>query len=172
MSKYYRDNGELYQPVFKDGRTKQSFKDACDINKILKKAQVSGTISHLAKWQGEYGDFSEAPQDLLEAHGQLARGREIFAELPSEIRNEFNQDMFSFFEFVNDPKNADKLDKVLPALAEPGRQFPDVNRTSAATGGTRPPQEAVASATGGAEPVVAESPVEGDTGAPTPSVDA
>ena len=29
-------------------RTKQSFKDDCDINKLLAKAMVTGTVSHLS----------------------------------------------------------------------------------------------------------------------------
>ena len=37
------------QPLYKDGRTKQSFRDETDINQIMKRAQVTGTISHLNK---------------------------------------------------------------------------------------------------------------------------
>ena len=105
MSKYYADNGEFYTPEYKDGRTKQSFKDSTDINKILVKARKTGTISHLQKWGGEYGDFTEIPT-LLEAENQLIRAREIFDELPAEVRREFDQDAGKFFDFANDPKNS------------------------------------------------------------------
>ncbi len=105
---------------YKDGRTKQSFKDETDINKILQRAQVTGTISHLAKYEARYGDFSSF--DFLEAQIKLSEGRTMFAELPSEIRREFNQSPPEFFDYVNDPANAERLEELLPALAQPGRQ--------------------------------------------------
>ncbi len=117
-------------PKFTDGRTKQSFKDETDINKILKRAQKSGTISHLNQYQSRYGDFSGF--DFFEAQLKLSQGGEIFDALPVEIKREFNQSPAQFFEFVNDPANADRVQKLLPALAEPGRQYinPKGNQTA------------------------------------------
>ena len=40
---------KIKKKVYDDGRTKQSFKDQCDINKILKKAMRTGSIAHLQK---------------------------------------------------------------------------------------------------------------------------
>ncbi len=113
----------------KDGRTKEAFKDETDINKILKRAQKTGTISHMNRHQGRYADFSGF--DFFEAQLKLTAGREIFDELPSEIRNEFNQNPARFFAFVNDPENKDRLAELLPALAEPGRQNLDVGNVPA-----------------------------------------
>ncbi len=112
------------QPKYTDGRTKQSFKDETDINKIMQRAQKTGTISHLAKYQGVYGDFAEF--DFNEQQIKLAQGREVFDALPSELRKEFNQSPADFFEYVNDPANADDLKTKLPGLAAPGRQNLDV----------------------------------------------
>ncbi len=111
-------------PVMKydDGRTKQSFKDDTDINKIMARFDKTGTISHLAKFEGVYADFSD--YDFHEQTNMLTRGREIFDSLPAEIRREFNQDPQSFFDYVNDPANAADLRKKLPALAAPGQQIP------------------------------------------------
>ncbi len=106
--------------VFNDGRTKQSFRDETDINQILKRAQKSGTISHMTKFQPRYGDFSNF--DFLEAQVMLAKGGTIFDELPVELRREFNQSPAEFFDYVNDPANKERLAELLPALAEPGRQ--------------------------------------------------
>lgn len=122
---------------YSDGRTKQSFKDETDINKILKKAQRAGTLSHLQRHGAVYGDFSDVP-DLLTAHERLKNGQAIYDELPSELRREF-PDMFQFFEFVNDPANGgvdpetgrSKLQEILPDLARPGRQNPAVRRSAA-----------------------------------------
>ena len=114
---------------YKDGMTKQSFKDQTDINKILKKAQRQGSISHLVKHGAQYGDFSDMPT-LLEAENRLRRGREIFDELPSEVRKEFDNNAGKFFTYVNDPANSDRLRELLPAIAEPGRQIPAVRRSA------------------------------------------
>jgi len=108
------------QPKYTDGRTKQSFKDETDINQILKRAQKTGTLNHLEKHEGSYGDFSTF--DFFETQLMLARGREIFDDLPVELRSEFNQSPEQFFKYVNDPANVDRLGTLLPGLAEPGRQ--------------------------------------------------
>ena len=120
---------------YEDGRTKQSFKDSTDINKILYQAQRTGTISHLQAHGGIYGDFSDI-DDLLTAHARLERGKEVFDQLPSEIKREFDQDVGAFFRFVNDPANKDDLAKLLPAIAKQGDAVPDIGKKIAqATGG-------------------------------------
>ncbi len=123
-------NGPLTQVTeYKDGRTKQSFKDETDIKKILHRAQKAGTLSHLQKYEGSYSDFADF--DFLDAQLQLTKGREVFDALPSEIRKEFGQSQAAFFEFVNDPANAGKLREKLPDLAKPGRQNIDVSGKTA-----------------------------------------
>lgn len=110
------------------GLTKQSFKNECDINKILKKAQVAGSLDHLTKHGGSYGDFADF--DFRESQTMLAEGAQIFSELPSEVRNEFGNSVSAFFEFVNKPENVDKLNLLLPAIAEPGSFFPDMSSST------------------------------------------
>lgn len=116
--------------IYKDGRTKQSFKDSCDINKILKKAQQAGSLAHLLKYpEAVYGEF-DGEMDLLTANARIARANEIFNELPSEVRNEFNNDALSFVTYAADPANNSRLAELLPAIAEPGAYFPNpVKRT-------------------------------------------
>ncbi len=116
---------------YKDGRTKQSFKDETDIEKIMARADVTGTISHLAKYEGVYADFSDF--DFHKQNNMLAAGRGIFEELPAEIRQEFRQSPAEFFKYVNDPANADDLRNKLPALAKPGRQNIQVTAPDADT---------------------------------------
>ncbi len=108
--------------VYDDGRTKQSFKDETDINKIMARFDKTGTISHLAKYEGVYADFSDF--DFHKQSNMLAQGGEIFAALPAELRQEFGQSPARFFNYVNDPRNIDELRRKLPALAEPGQQLP------------------------------------------------
>lgn len=109
------------------GRTKQSFKDSTDINKILAKAQLTGSLSHYEKHGAFYADFSEMPTDPFEARALLERGTAIFNEAPSEIRREFRNDPIAFFNFCNDPANSGRLRELLPAIAERGKYFPDVS---------------------------------------------
>ncbi len=146
---------------YKDGRTKQSFKDSTDINKILKKAQKTGAISHLAKYEGVYGDF--ASFDFTEAQLQIAKATTIFEELPSELRNEFQNDPGKFFEFANAPENIGKLSSLLPQIAEPGSYFPNV-RPTAELPPDEPAAEAPAAEIAGAG-VPAETPAESSSGA-------
>jgi len=120
MSMYFRDHGEVYVPEYeRPGRTKQAFKDDTDINRIIDRFQKTGALSHLNKHEAIYGDFAEF--DFLAAQMQLARGKEIFDDLPSELRREFNQSPREFFEFVNDPANKGDLKRIFPQLAKPGR---------------------------------------------------
>ena len=114
-----------------DGRTKQSFKDETDINKIMARFNTTGTISHLSKFEGVYADFSDF--DFHKQSSMLSQGREIFDELPAELRREFGQSPAAFFAYVNDPENAEELRKKLPALAELGRQIPLPARPDADT---------------------------------------
>ncbi len=107
---------------YDDGRTKQSFKDETDIDKIMARFQVTGTISHLAKYEGTYSDFSDF--DFHIQQNMLSRGEQIFADLPAEIRREFGQSPAAFFKYVNDPENRKMKDRNLPALAKPGDQLP------------------------------------------------
>ncbi len=116
----HNKDGRLKQPVYEDGRTKQAFKNETDIQKIMARADKAGTISHLKKFEGVYADFSDF--DFFEQTQKLTRGREIFDELPAELRSEFNQSPEQFFAYVNDPANAEDLAKKLPDLAKPGRQ--------------------------------------------------
>lgn len=103
---------------YDDGRTKQAFKEQCDINKILKKAQKVGSLSHFEKHGAYYGDFADF--DFEEAQFALARATSMFEELPSQVRKDFGNNPGKFFEFVNAPENAGKIRDLLPAIAEPG----------------------------------------------------
>ncbi len=115
-------NGPLQQvKKYTDGRTKQCFKDECDIQKIMARADKAGTMSHLEKFEGVYADYSDF--DFQVQTQRLTQGREIFDELPAELRQEFGQSPAKFFAYVNDPANKDELKKKLPALAAPGRQL-------------------------------------------------
>lgn len=126
------------EKVYDDGRTQDTYKDETDINRIMARARNGATITHLAKHQARYGDFSDF--DFFENQQKIVMGRQVFDDLPSETRKEFGNDPTKFFSFVNDPANKDRLSELLPALAQPGRQLLDVS------GKTPPPRAASAAA--------------------------
>lgn len=116
---------KVSEKKYADGRTKQAFKDQCDVNKILKKAQVAGGLSHVQKYsEAVYGDF-DGEFTLLDAQERIAKAGRIFADLPSEVRKEFGHNPLAFVSFAADPKNNDKLRELLPKIAEPGSYFPN-----------------------------------------------
>lgn len=143
---------------YSDGRTQQAFKEETDINRIMARAQKTGTISHLAKNEAFYGDFAD--YDFFENQRKLTLGRELFDTTPSEIRKEFDNDPQKFFAYVNDPANKDNLERLLPALAAPGRQLMDVS-------GKTPP-DTKASRDAASEPTASETPSADASAAPTP----
>ena len=115
------------QPTkYEDGRTKQSFKDECDVNLIIQKHTRMGTLSHLEQWGGEYGAY--AGFDYHEAQNQIANATSMFETLPAAVRSKFANDPGKFIDFVNDPENRDDLAKKLPELAEPGTKPMPTNR--------------------------------------------
>ncbi len=127
MSMYYREHGKPEIRTYtKHGRTKQSQKDECDINKLLERSAREGSLSHLDKYQAMYGDFSN--YDFQEHQLKMAEAQLIFENLPAEIKREFNQSPAEFFKFVTAQENLDRLPELLPEIANRGNYFPPVNK--------------------------------------------
>ncbi len=87
---------------------KQSFKEECDINTIMRKYEKSGLIAHLNKHQGQYGNFIGF-QDYHASQNQILEARESFATIPAKIRAKFNNDPATFLEFAQNPDNLDQM---------------------------------------------------------------
>lgn len=147
MSNHFKEHKERYIPEYNDGRTKQAFKDQCDINKIMAKAMVKGDLSFAQKYDTQvFGEF-DGEFTLLEAQGRLQRASEIFGELSSETRKEFQNDPLKFLAFANAPENRDRLVELLPQIAEPGAYFPNpVQRGGQGAAAATAPKEAVPAA--------------------------
>lgn len=150
--------------VYDDGMTKQSFKDSCDINKMLKKAQKQGSLAHLIKYpEAVYGEF-DGEFTLLDATQKIARAGQIFGDLPSEVRAEYGNDPIAYVTDMNTRvKNGEDIAKLLPAIAEPGSYFPNpVERGGKGAGAATAPTEAVPAASPPAAEVAEASPVATD----------
>ena len=122
----------------KEGLTKQSFKDECNINKIMAKFQRTGMINHYSKHAPQYMNIPAI--EYHEALNMIAEANSMFAELPSSVRDKFANDPEKFLEFVQNPKNNDEL--VEMGLANPplSSQEPDPPTKPSATAPTEPPQ--------------------------------
>lgn len=88
------------------GRTKQSFREECNINTIMAKYQRTGLIEAVNKIQPAYADV--AGFDFQYAMDQILLSQQMFAELPSSVRKRFNNEPRLFVEFVGDPANKDE----------------------------------------------------------------
>ena len=61
-----------------ESRTKQSFKDECDINNILSKYQKTGIVNHINQSEGQYGDFT-SEQDYQKALNTVIQAQDMFS---------------------------------------------------------------------------------------------
>lgn len=90
-------------------KTKQSFKEECDINNIVKKYDKGrGLLTHVNHAIAQYGDFTEK-NEYQDALNLLNQSRDNFAKIPSEIRRQFDNDPGEFLEFAGNPANLDKM---------------------------------------------------------------
>lgn len=80
--------------------TKQSFKDACDINQIMLRYQKTGIVDHVNKYEGQYADLDGAT--YTDYMNKVANALSMFEELPSKARTYFNHDPAQFLNYVND----------------------------------------------------------------------
>lgn len=117
--------------------TKQSFKDECDINVIMRRFRKVQGADYLNRYQGyldgQFGDFSDV-QDYRTAIDQIQQARGVFDALPSKVRSRFENDPAQFLDFVHNPANRDEL--VSMGLAEPKPKFSDATPPKA--GGADP----------------------------------
>jgi len=103
-------------------RTHQSFKEECDINTIMRKYERGQLIEHVNRYQGDYGDYTNVPQDYAACLAQVADAGEMFQTIPAAIRERFGNDPGRFLAFAEDPANAESMVQLGLAVVHPGRQ--------------------------------------------------
>ncbi len=87
-------------------RTKQSFKDETDINAIMARFQKTGMLEFVNKHEPQYGDVTAL--DFQISMESVATAREMFADLPSKVRDRFNNEPAELLEFLDNPDNRDE----------------------------------------------------------------
>jgi phage internal scaffolding protein len=106
---YDRDkNSDSAKLVFtRPSRTKQSFRDECDINNILRQFNVTGEL-RVGSVQPQYGDFSGIT-DYQSALNAVMAAQDSFLQLPAKVRAKFDNDPALFVEFASDEANRDEM---------------------------------------------------------------
>lgn len=99
------------------GRTKQSFRDECDINSVMRRWEKTGQLHPLQRYPPQYGDFTNV-DDYQAAVNQVQQAEDAFMALPSRVRSRFGNDPAELLRFMADSANqaeAEKLGLVDPA---------------------------------------------------------
>lgn len=99
--------------------TRQSDKDSCDINLIMKQYDTTGRMPATINRMPQYGDYTNVTDYQTALDLVLASERE-FNGLPAHIRNEFDNDPGLLLDFVEDPANNDEAIEMGLLTAPPG----------------------------------------------------
>lgn len=102
--------------------TQQSFKDECDINKLIKRLvdpnetvdlrDLSKNAPRMPLW----GDFSAVP-DVHTAHDIFLQAEAAFMTLPAAVRARFNNSPVELLAFTENPANREEVKKLFGAPA-------------------------------------------------------
>lgn len=105
---------------------KQSFKDDCDINTILRRHRAGAVISHVNENQGRFADVSGI-SDYRESIERVRAANDFFMGLPALLRARFDNDPAYFLDFIADPLNESDLREwgLMPALEEAPPEPPE-----------------------------------------------
>lgn len=113
-----RKRVQLHCPEYT--RTKQAFKNECDINNIVSRWDATGVITHVRPNAGFYGDFTNA-SDYQDSLNRVMDAQESFMTLPSDLRLRFQNDPFALLSFLENPANREeavKLGIISPQIDE------------------------------------------------------
>lgn len=122
-----------------DSRTKQSFKDECDLNQIIERYARTGVLDHMSSTTPKYIDCTTV-SDYQTAMTAITEAQDQFAALPARVRRFFDNDPEQFLAaFENPDMRDDLLDLGLieapPAQSDP--QDPPVSEAPPAAQGAQ-----------------------------------
>lgn len=91
--------------------TQQHFAQEADVRNIIKQYDKTGLIANVQKGVAQYGDYSEV-NEYREALDLVNDANGMFADLPAELREMFQNNAGTFLEFATNPENNDKMVKL------------------------------------------------------------
>lgn len=130
-------------------RTRQEFKQECDINFLMERYVRTGVLgdpSLAGKREAAFGDFSDS-QDFQQCQDRLVAAAAAFDSLPGVVRERFNQDPGRVLEFLADESNREEaielgfIEKpaVVPPEGTTAVATPEGSGAVAPSGGTGDP---------------------------------
>ena len=118
---------------------KQSFKDECDINRIMDTYKTTGIMPHQRKDKPRFGFAPDV--DFRQALDLVTSAQEQFLELPAEVRAEFENDPGKFLEFIQDDENRKQAEELGLIGSPESVSSPDPEGESNADPGVTAPGE-------------------------------
>lgn len=110
----FRSAYMFHERVFTDvsglSRTKQNFKDECDINVIMRRYETHGVLPAFNQREGRFMDTTVF--HFQDAQQVVAAAKSAFEELPARLRDRFKNDPSQLIEFLNDERNRDEAIKL------------------------------------------------------------
>lgn len=91
-------------------RAKQEFAADCDINTIVSRFLRAGVVP-MPTSQPVFADVSDG-RTYHALQNQIAYVKQVFADLPADVRADFHNDPAEMLDWVSDPKNADEARKL------------------------------------------------------------
>jgi hypothetical protein len=104
MKKRLRTTLDCSKPVLTD----QSWVKSQNINNIMEKYSKTGVLPQTRQNLAQYLDVSEVPS-LEQAHDMVIEARNMFMELPADVRKLMDNDPNKLHEFCSDPSNQEYL---------------------------------------------------------------
>jgi phage internal scaffolding protein len=112
MSKMPHNPRRRVQLHFNDDTlTHQSFREQCDINKIVARYKKTGIVEHLSSSEPRYGDFLDAT-DYHDSLNKVITAQGMFNDLPSTVRHKFKNDPAQFLDFAMNPENQKEMEEL------------------------------------------------------------
>lgn len=121
---FYRPHPRVPCPLgVNPSRTKQQYKDECDIHNILRQYQKTGILTHINNQQANY---TELPDHITyqESLHILQDAQSSFATLPAAVRDKYNNDPMAFLHAIQDPSQRDYLTSIGVFKAKPAEPPP------------------------------------------------
>lgn len=117
ITTYYRENGKLLRRSVEtlhteESLTQQQFKDECDINNIMAQALKGQQITHLNRSQGTYSEMTQYNFNYHEALTIVTKAEQAFDDLPSNLRERFENDPNKLIMFLEDPANREEAENL------------------------------------------------------------
>lgn len=94
-----------------ESMTKQSFRDECDINEIVRRGRQGAVVAHVARGVPSYMDVSEVG-DYKSALDMLRSTDAFFQGLPAVVRKAFDNDPAEFLDAMDTDSGRLKLEEL------------------------------------------------------------